>query len=206
MADDLDRARRDINVLFPHKVCINLDRRPDRWERVSGAFARHGIEGVVRFPAVDGRRVVPPPGSLLRSGEYGCLRSHLAVVRQFRHCPRLLIFEDDCLFVADFRERFAEYAAQLPEDWHLLYFGDQREGRPDPVSVSRNLVRARSVWRTHAYALKQSVYDAFLAFGSHAIAPVDVCAVAMQEIFSAYCFMPRLAWQSHAESDIQYSP
>jgi len=194
---------RDLNTYFPHKVCINLDRRPDRWARIVRSFERQGIEGVERFPAVDGRQIEPPAGSVLSSGEIGCLRSHLAVVKQYRNAPRLLIFEDDCLFVPRFRERFAVCVEQLPANWHLLLFGDHRRNRPNRVRVSRNVVRARSIWRLHAYALDRSVYEVFIALCAQALTPVDGCTVFMQEIFDCYCFTPRLAWQNQKDSDIR---
>ena len=120
----------DINNYFDVKVCINLDRRPDRWRKMVRAFSRHRIENVVRFPAFDGSIIDRPQGSRLSPGEYGCLLSHLAVVKEYRGAPRILIFEDDCLLVPHFAQRFALYAPQLPAEWHLLMFGDHRASRP----------------------------------------------------------------------------
>jgi GR25 family glycosyltransferase involved in LPS biosynthesis len=191
-----------LSTFFTTKICINLDRRPDRWKKMVRAFKRNRIEGVVRFSAVDGREIERPAGSVLSPGEIGCLRSHLAVVKRYYDSPRLLIFEDDCLFVPRFRRRFAAYAAQLPAEWHLLLFGDHNADRPDRVHVSRNVFRAKSIWRTHAYALDKKVYDAFIALCEQGRAPVDGCTIIMQDIFDCYCFTPRLAWQDQADSDI----
>ena len=94
----------------------------------AGPSTGTGSRGVVRFPVVDGRQIERPAGSRLNAGDLGCLRSQLAVVERFRDEPRLPILEDDCLFVPRFRERFSEYEAQLPRDWHLLRFGDNRRG------------------------------------------------------------------------------
>ena len=200
--DGIPGGEFDFNAYFPVKVCINLDRRPDRWEKMVRAFERHRIEGVIRFPAVDGRQIERPADSPLCAGELGCLRSHLAVVKRHRDAPRLLILEDDCLFVPDFRERFSRCAAELPADWHLLFFGDQRLDRPDREHISRNVVRARSIWLTHIYAINQCVYDAFIAFCETGRAPSDGCTIEMQQIFDCYCFIPRLAWQDFGDSDI----
>ena len=51
----------------------------------------------------------------------------------------------------------------MPAEWHLLLFGDHNANRPGRVHVSRNVFRAKSIWRTHAYALDKKVYDAFIA-------------------------------------------
>ncbi|MGE3711759.1 MAG: glycosyltransferase family 25 protein [Hyphomicrobiaceae bacterium] len=44
---------RTVNDLFQRVVVLNLDRRPERWERVSAELAREGIK-TERFSAVDG--------------------------------------------------------------------------------------------------------------------------------------------------------
>jgi glycosyl transferase, family 25 len=193
----------DFNAFFPVKVCINLDRRPDRWKKMVRAFRRHGIEDVVRFPAIDGRQIELPSDSIRTPGEIGCLRSHLAVVNRYRDAPRLMIFEDDCLFVPRFRELFFKYAAQVPADWHLLLFDDCRPKEAERCPVSRNVVVARSIPKTHAYALNRNVYGAFIALCEQDNAPADDCTVYMQAIFDCYCFTPRLIWQNHGDSDIK---
>merc|ERR1712232_343649 len=44
------------NGLFQDVYCINLDRRPERWEFMQAQFARLGMDAK-RFAAVDGRSV-----------------------------------------------------------------------------------------------------------------------------------------------------
>ncbi len=95
-----------LSQLFPHKFCINLDRRPDRWERMQEEFARHGIDGVQRFSAVDGSAVVLPPHWRHTAGAYGCLLSHVAVIEEARalNAESVLIFEDDTVFDPEFMD------------------------------------------------------------------------------------------------------
>ena len=68
----------DVNEVFPHKVCINLDRDLDSWRRLQAALTRHDIRGV--------RRRSPPSTAAdwnctatwrHSAGAYGCLLSHL---------------------------------------------------------------------------------------------------------------------------------
>ena len=84
-----------LDQLFPHKICINLDRRPDRRQRMQAEFARHGIDGVRRFAAVDGSKVVLPASWKHSAGAYGCLLSHVAVVQEALNagCESLLILK-----------------------------------------------------------------------------------------------------------------
>jgi len=85
----------DINEAFPHKFCINLDRRPERWEQMRAKFERCGVEGVQRFAAVDGQNAIVPANWSDSPGAYGCLRSHLEIIEEARRCswPNVLIFE-----------------------------------------------------------------------------------------------------------------
>ena len=115
----------DINDVFPHKVCINLDRRPKRWEEAQKEFARHEIKFVQRFSAVDGNKLIAPAHWQRPKGAYGCLLSHLQVVEEARQrgLPNILIFEDDVVFDSQFRDKFALYIRQLPPVWDMLFFG-----------------------------------------------------------------------------------
>src|SRR2546423_5751287 len=93
-----DRA--GFSELFPHRVCINLDRRPERWERMRTRLSDAGLGAVERFRAVDGRDLQLPPQWPETAGAFGCLQSHLAVVKQARaqQCENILIMEDDVVF------------------------------------------------------------------------------------------------------------
>jgi glycosyl transferase family 25 len=208
MKTDEQQIAFEFNAVFPHKFCINLNRRPDRWKRMVRRFEKHGIRDVVRFPAFDGRRLAVPESWALSPGAFGCLQSHLAIVKQARllSYERVLIFEDDCILAADFQERFVRYAPQLPNEWDLLIFGDPRRSPPRRIRISRNVVRARSVWRTNAYALRSSIYEEFIALCEQGLHPVDGCSVRLQMAADGYCFTPRLAGQTLADSDIDTRP
>ena len=116
---------RTINSVFSHKVCINLDRRAYRWEQMQLKFARHDILGVRRFPALDGKGLILPSGWSSTAGAYGCLLSHLQVVREAKQLgvSSVLIFEDDTVLAPEFNARFAAYSRQLPDDWDMVFFG-----------------------------------------------------------------------------------
>src|ERR1044071_2722383 len=104
-----------LNEFFPHKVCVNLEKRRDRWERMCARFAEHGIEGVERFPALDVRELLPPPTWTASRGAYGCLRSHVAVVERARreNWPSVLIFEDDAVLDPQFGLKFPRFMEQV---------------------------------------------------------------------------------------------
>lgn len=193
----------DINEVFPHKVCINLDRRPERWTDMSAKFERCGIRDVQRFAAVDGQHTIVPPGWLDSPGAYGCLRSHLDVIEEARKLgwPNVLIFEDDAALHPQLAENFKTYFPQVPLDWDMLHFGANHMAAP--VEVSSNVLRITSANSTFAYALNRSVFDSFIELNSRARTAVDLNNRTLQTEHACYCFTPHIAWVEDISSDVQ---
>jgi len=192
----------NLNDFFPYKVCINLDKRRDRWEKMLSRFAQHNIEQVARFPALDGKSLELPPAWDFFPGAYGCLRSHLAVIEQARHegRPSVLIFEDDAVFDPRLNTRFTESVQQLPQDWDMVLFGGLH-GEP-PRQVSRNVVRVSYSLSTYAYALNHTIYEDFIEVNRRALKVLDENTRSLQNQFNCYCFMPHLAWVEEDYSDV----
>lgn len=194
-------GKRDLNRFFTHKVCLNLDRRPEKWARMKERFAKHNITDVVRFSAVDGERVVVPSGWDGSAGAWGCLQSNLSIIQMAREerWPHVLIFEDDVVFDENLETKFPEFMAQLPPDWDMVFFGCLH--RSEPVRVSENLLKLSYSTSTYAYAVRDTVYSAFLDLHSSSRRPVDVNNRLLQERFNCYCFSPNLAWVESGYSD-----
>jgi GR25 family glycosyltransferase involved in LPS biosynthesis len=192
-----------INDAFPYKVCINLDRRPEAWDRMQGRFARHDIGEVRRLSATDGSRLILPATWRYSAGEYGCLQSHRRAVTEARRLcfPSLLVFEDDVEFDPFFRDKFPEFVRGVPADWDMIYFGALH--REDPVPVSQTVCRISQAYSTYAYALKNTVFDAFIESNQRTEAPVDLNNFALHSQYKCYCFMPHLAWVETRYSDVQ---
>jgi GR25 family glycosyltransferase involved in LPS biosynthesis len=192
-----------IDDVFGHKVCINLDRRPERWERVQARFAAHGIGGVERVSAVDGNAIAIPVHWRHTNGAYGCLRSHLQVVTEARRrgAESVLIFEDDVVFDDALQQKFAAAIENLPADWDMLYFGALHKDEPVPVTDAlARLTRSNS---TYAYALRNSVFDAFIELNERAADVLDNNSFDLQQRFNCLCFLPHLAWVENDWSDAQ---
>ncbi len=199
----MSEGRTQFREMFPHRVCINLDRRPERWERMEARFAEADIGPVERFSAADGRKLQVPATWPESAGAYGCLQSHLAVVRQARLEAResVLIMEDDVLFENNFHEEFEKRVRGLPADWDMLFFGCLHHD--PPTSVAPGIGRLHASFSTLMYAVRQTVYEPFIFLNAGARCAVDRNNWRLQKRFNCYCFMPHLAWVDDSYSDAQ---
>jgi glycosyl transferase, family 25 len=148
---------------FDRIAIINLPDRPDRRREVTAELKHCGV-------AVDGERVrfveaIRPegPGGFPSTGAHGCFLSHLKTLRQAQvdGVQRLLVLEDDVMFLPELG-RAAHLAPMLAQDnWHLAYPGHVRPALPGPLRwtpSSEPLVCA------HCYAVHVSAIPGLVAF------------------------------------------
>jgi len=170
-----------LNTYFDKIFCINLDRRPDRWEDCLKQFKLYNIKDVERFSAYDGLKAnleVEPS----TSGVCGCARSHQILLQKAADGPwnRVLILEDDFHiltypdliaggFTADSQvlktflsaptdslsARFDAMAQHVPDDWDILYLGGGY-GQPPIARVHKHVVRCAGVHTTSSYAVTRA--------------------------------------------------
>lgn len=148
-------------MMFDRAAIINLDRRLDRWARVSVNFRARWPLGKMpsRVRAYDGmgHKASIPKRFRHTAGAWGCLQSHLAIcdaaVRD--GIESVAIFEDDALLVDGFAGRLREFMAAVPDDWDALYLGGSHylpSGWPEPVN--EQVLRGRCVLGCWAYVLR----------------------------------------------------
>lgn len=193
-----------INEYFDNIYCVNLDRRPDRWEQVKSEIDKHGLI-VERFSAVDGNpnNIEKEPGIL--DGEIGCTLSHYNIIldAKKRGFDKILVLEDDVVFVDDLNAKFEEFIKQLPEDWDMVYFGGNHQLPITPVN--NNIFKITKTWTTHAYAIKSNLFDVVAELHRQCKKQVDVYYAEIQPKYNCYVFKPHLAWQRDGFSDIRNS-
>lgn len=150
----------NIREYFKWVVCINLRRRPERWNRL----LRHLEEChwpfrmPERFDAIDASATGVPCWWRGPTGAWGCLRSHLAIIERALNEQRhpVLILEDDALLCDDFEARAKGVLETLPHDWGQFYFGGRLRGQNAHATTKINdqIISPASVLLTHAYALR----------------------------------------------------
>lgn len=108
---------------------INLDRSPERRERIERQLQTFGLENTYRrFPGVDGG-TLNLAGAAIRPGEAGCFHSHyraLESVRRSGTCVHVL--EDDAVLSAHVRPAIEDAAASGLFDRFDIVFTDMLVG------------------------------------------------------------------------------
>jgi GR25 family glycosyltransferase involved in LPS biosynthesis len=112
---------------------INLNRRKDRWDKITGQDALKYLK-YERFEAVDGSKLQPTEQLQrifdgndynMREGMVGCALSHIKLYIDLANSKydAFCILEDDVEFVPSFRDKFLHLYNGLPQGWDLCYLG-----------------------------------------------------------------------------------
>lgn len=112
---------------------INLNRRKDRWDKITGQDALKYLK-YERFEAVDGSKLEPTEQLQrifdgndynMREGMVGCALSHIKLYIDLANSKydAFCILEDDIEFVPSFRDKFLHLYNSLPQGWDLCYLG-----------------------------------------------------------------------------------
>jgi hypothetical protein len=140
---------------FERVVVLSLPAARARRERVRRHLAETGLGGgeVQFIPALPGTDV-PPPRGWQGLPAWGCLRSHLTVLRyaQMDAVESILVLEDDVVFDAATAGRLGGWLQRVPPDWGQIYLGGQHLQPPCRTALS-DVLKGRNVNRAHAYAV-----------------------------------------------------
>jgi len=198
---------------FDKVVCINLDRRADRWQRFQENVASAGwpFREIERFAAVDGHNVPAPGWWRAGGGAWGCHQSHVRILQQAIQggAESVLILEDDAVLPQRFPEVVEEFLTKVPGDWDGIMLGGQHLRPPD--IVDNGIVKVRNGNRTHAHALRgnyiKDAYRHLCDYPNHAQRPrfhVDHRLGMLHESgqYKVYAPSPWLIGQANGRSDI----
>jgi GR25 family glycosyltransferase involved in LPS biosynthesis len=158
--------------MFPLKQffdCIAVISLPDRKDRrlqLLKNLREHGLADpadITWVDAVDGRNQTLPPWWKAGPGAWGCRASQLAALtaaqRDGVEC--LLILEDDAVFHPRAGQWLNDIMPALPSDWEMFYLGGQHMRAPARTADPR-ILKAKSITRTHAYAVHRRGFDSLI--------------------------------------------
>lgn len=203
-----------LNEYFDKIYCINLDRRPDRWEECCKIFDKMDLK-VERFSACDGQFIDTGYGKVY-NGELGGTISHSRVIKRIKDekFDKVLILEDDIEFCENFDDKFKSSVKDLPEDWDLFFFGGNHTGGYN--MVTKNIGRVYRTLALHSYAVRgksiSDLYQNMIQFIGHTLSyneqltpsvAADYYMAKTQPHFNSYSIFPNLTWQRESFSDLQ---
>ena len=161
---------------FNEIFMVNLERRPDRYERMKYNFDQLGID-YKWVPAMDGRKITeellaeagikmlpefsePYHGRALTYGEIGCFLSHYRLWQQIveKELDLVLIFEDDIKFEPYFISKLEYLKSELFDlegSWDLVFLGRKiLHNSEEPwLEGSEQLVKVDYTYWTLSYLL-----------------------------------------------------
>lgn len=178
--------------MWDKALCINLDKRTDRWEQTQDECNQWGIN-VERVAALTGA-----------NGMQGLHFSNQTIFRLYAG-KQLLVLEDDVIFhrpLSTLQEAYDD----LPADWDMLYLGGNPE-RPQ-LRFSTWLYLANGVLTTHAILYSPKM-TRWLAENMEVPEVVDRqntidvwYAKEIQPRFNCFIAYPQIAGQRFGYSDI----
>jgi GR25 family glycosyltransferase involved in LPS biosynthesis len=192
---------------FDKVYCINLDKRTDRWEKVSKNFKDIGVDNIVRYSGVDGNKLdltnMKYNKSLL-PGELGILETHLNLIKEAKEkeYKSVLIFEDDVYFTDKFSE-FDDYMSKVPNNWDMLFLGGNHLYGDNPTPINEKIIKVTHTVAIHALVVKNTIYDIIIELAKRRMKQIDGYYADIQKGYNSYCFTPNMALQYEDYSDIQ---
>lgn len=190
------------NNYFDKIVCINLDRREDRWKQVIQEFRKNNITNFERFPAIDGNSI-PNKSDWMTGARIACCLSHAAVLQKMldNNWKRILILEDDASFIERYELRFRKIVPFIPQDFDILYFcGNDPEVT---TRVNSYIFRLEHCLSTGAYAITSNFAKIMLDKINQLSDAVDLIYKENTPGRNCYIFKPYLITQRPGFSDIE---
>ena len=150
---------------FDRVMCVNLDRRPDRWQLFLAGCPAVVRDRVERFSATDGQQEAAP-GWWQHRGCKGCWGCRRSQERLLAKCvadgaESVLVFEDDATPVAEFAARWKLLEETLPADWQMCWLGGNLLEQPRKISDA--IYAPLGIYTCHALAIRQPAMGKLLA-------------------------------------------
>jgi GR25 family glycosyltransferase involved in LPS biosynthesis len=185
-----------INDYFDSVVVINLDRREDRLEKISTQLDNLGIT-FERFSAIDGKAEGIDP---ITAGTM----SHQKVLEANPE-TKMLILEDDALFVDDFNEKFSEVIQHLPSTTDIFYLGALLPNKTGKVVDVGNKYWFKQVMSTgsHAYSIHPARVKYFAEQLKDYKWYIDIGLREFAKDYNAMIAQPNLVTQFPSYSDLR---
>ena len=196
-----------ITDFFDKTVCINLDRRFDRWSECVTEFEKNKLTGIERFKAVDGKDLQQLPKGFLTQSRLALVLTNMLILDKAieEDYNSILILEDDVEFTNQVTN-MKSFFDSLPDDWDMLYFGGNHNthmGTNPPTIVNDKVCKLHNTFSTHCVAINKKAFKEVLERLKKCDNALDVIYVELQSKLNVYSFYPMIATQRVSFSDIE---
>jgi GR25 family glycosyltransferase involved in LPS biosynthesis len=196
-----------ITDFFDKTVCINLDRRFDRWSECVSEFEKNNLTGIERFRAVDGKDLQQQPKGFLTQSRLALVLTNMLILDKAieEDYNSILILEDDVEFTKQVTN-MKSFFDSLPEDWDMLYFGGNHNthmGINPPTIINDKVCKLHNTFSTHCVAINKKAFKEVLERLKKCDNALDVIYVELQSKLNVYSFYPMIATQRVSYSDIE---
>jgi GR25 family glycosyltransferase involved in LPS biosynthesis len=196
-----------ITDFFDKTVCINLDRRFDRWSECVTEFEKNKLDGIERFRAVDGKDLQQLPKGFLTQSRLALVLTNMLILDKAieEDYDSILILEDDVEFTNQVTN-MKSFFDSLPEDWDMLYFGGNHNthvGYEPPTIINDKVCKLHNTFSTHCVAINKKAFKEVLERLKKCDNALDVIYVELQSKLNVYSFYPMIATQRVSFSDIE---
>ena len=202
-----------------HIICINLDERADRRERMSNLFRKYEVKDWEILKATDTKDKIVLETNIqfphLELAYIACSTSHARAwekVANLEDDQWCLILEDDVFFHKKWKTILLSAIEQLPNDWELFmldcYYVQGWDFTSDGDCGKEGIHKASLCSFADAYAITSKACKWLLNLRKQKIEEGEwlnneSLLMELQENEKSFTYIPKLALQQFDESDIQ---
>lgn len=195
-----------LSTYFDKAYCINLTKRPDRWENTQIIFNELGFDDVERYEGIDGETLELTESekkSFLTAGHFGIMQTQINMISEAKEkgYKTILLLEDDVYF-SDEIHKLKEYMDAVPDDWDMIYFGGSHNHGIPPTKINDKIIKLGRTVQTQCVAIKNTVYDKILKIAEPRTRSIDAYYADLHPTINAYGFTPSMAFQTPGYSDV----
>lgn len=197
-----------------HVYVINLDRRPDRLEKIKERFQALDLE-FERVSAIDGKTLdieLPEqtPEKRWNKAAYALALTTIGILKdaEEKGYENILIFEDDVDFVPLFDTWIDDYIADIPRKYDFAFLGYTLPGLTNSSPMSPRWDKVYSMVSCHAYIINKHMIPAYRKMLEKLDNPIDYYVnMIVGGRLNSICAIPlggqKLVFQENGFSDIE---
>ena len=201
-----------LNNFVDNIYVINLQRRDDKFTKISKILQNLDIK-YEKYDAIDGSDVkirdewiqCLEKGSLITTpGAYGCLLSHLQVIKNAKqnNYKNILILEDDVVFHKSFNDQLQKINC-IPADYSIIYLGTSQLNHANIKFTNLNYYLANESFGTFAYIIKNNIFDVLIEILEKREFDIDYSLCIVQKQYNCYVLWENIIIADLSSSDIR---